>query len=123
MLNAVNELLDARARRDMCERLTRAFVEHHPRLLARARRLGVDQPTAEEVVQEAFLRAWRAAGRFDPAAGPILPWLLAITTNVAKDVVRARARRSVVLVDDVEQFGGVTDGDIEQLSLRDELGA
>jgi RNA polymerase sigma-70 factor (ECF subfamily) len=53
----------------------------------------VDPDLAEEAVQEAFLRAWRSCATFDPAGGPLLPWLLAITRNVAIDLARARGRR------------------------------
>lgn len=53
-----------------------------------------DPETAEDAVQEAFLRAWSACGTFDPAAGPtLLAWLSTITRNVVVDVVRARAAR------------------------------
>jgi RNA polymerase sigma-70 factor, ECF subfamily len=103
--------------------LTTAFVEHRRRLVARARRVVVDPALAEEVVQEAFIRAWRAADRFDLSGGPILGWLLVITTNVAKDSVRARSRRPALLVHDPEPFGRHHDGGIERVALRAELGA
>jgi RNA polymerase sigma-70 factor (ECF subfamily) len=44
--------------------------------------------TAEEVAQEAFLRAWRYAGGYDPRRGAVATWLLTITRNAAIDVVR-----------------------------------
>jgi RNA polymerase sigma-70 factor, ECF subfamily len=50
------------------------------------------------VIQEAFLRAWRACASFDPAGGPPVNWLLAITANTAIDLVKARIRRVVPLV-------------------------
>jgi RNA polymerase sigma factor (sigma-70 family) len=46
--------------------------------------------TAEDVAQEAFLRAWRFAGGYDPRRGAVLGWLLTITRNAALDVVRLR---------------------------------
>jgi RNA polymerase sigma factor (sigma-70 family) len=46
--------------------------------------------TAEDVAQEAFVRAWRFAGGYDPRRGTVLPWLLAIARNAAIDVVRMR---------------------------------
>jgi RNA polymerase sigma-70 factor (ECF subfamily) len=43
---------------------------------------------AEEVAQEAFVRAWRFAGGYDPRRGGVAGWLLAIARNVAIDAVR-----------------------------------
>jgi RNA polymerase sigma factor (sigma-70 family) len=48
---------------------------------------------AEEVAQEAFLRAWRFAASFDERRGSVAAWLLGITRNVALDSVRGRGRR------------------------------
>jgi len=70
-----------------------AHAAYHARMLARARRVVVDPDLAEDVVQEAFLRAWRACSSFDPAGGPLANWLLVITANTAIDMVKARVRR------------------------------
>ena len=52
-----------------------------------------DRGLAEEAVQETFLRAWRAADRFDPSIAPLRTWLYSIMRNVAIDMTRARAIR------------------------------
>jgi RNA polymerase sigma-70 factor (ECF subfamily) len=75
------------------EWLEAVYASHKRRMLARAIRIVVDRDLAEEAVQEAFVRAWRARASFDPSIGPIDSWLLAITGNVAVDLARARARR------------------------------
>jgi RNA polymerase sigma-70 factor (ECF subfamily) len=43
---------------------------------------------AEEVAQEAFVRAWRFAGGYDPRRGAVATWLLSIARNAAIDTVR-----------------------------------
>jgi RNA polymerase sigma-70 factor (ECF subfamily) len=38
---------------------------------------------AEDVAQEAFIKAWRHASTYDPRRGSVTTWLLAITRNAA----------------------------------------
>lgn len=73
--------------------LRAADTAFRPKLLAAARRVVVDPHLAEEAVQEALLRAWRSCCSFDPAGGPVLPWLVVLTRHAAIDMARARARR------------------------------
>lgn len=44
---------------------------------------------AEEVVQEAFLDAWRSSSRYEPSRGSALGWLLTIVHRKAVDRVRS----------------------------------
>jgi len=48
---------------------------------------------AEEVAQDAFVKAYRARGRFREGA-PFRPWLLAIVANEARNRVRSAGRRA-----------------------------
>ena len=99
-----------------------AHAAYHARLLARARRIVVDPDLAEDVVQEAFLRAWRACSSFDPAGRPLVNWLLVITANTAIDMVKARVRRPP-LVSGAAQENAPADGlgDIDLVILRSQL--
>lgn len=73
----------------------RLIVETYSQPLWRAayRVLG-DAATAEDAVQEAFLRAWRALDRFDEKA-ELSTWLYKIAINAAIDLRRERNRREV----------------------------
>ena len=50
-----------------------------------------DAADAEDVAQEAFVRAYLALARFD-AARPLRPWLLSITANLARNRRRSLGR-------------------------------
>jgi RNA polymerase sigma-70 factor (ECF subfamily) len=50
-----------------------------------------DRALAEEVVQQTFLQAWRAAERFDEERDPA-PWLYAIARRAAVDMFRRERR-------------------------------
>src|SRR5918999_1223300 len=52
-----------------------------------------DPSDADEVAQDAFLRAWRYAASFDARRGSVAGWLLGITRNLALDRVRVSTPR------------------------------
>jgi RNA polymerase sigma-70 factor (ECF subfamily) len=56
-------------------------------------RIVSDGPTAEEILQEAFVRTWSQAGTFRTVRGNYASWLLSITHNLAIDELRRRQRR------------------------------
>jgi RNA polymerase sigma-70 factor (ECF subfamily) len=76
------------------------YEEYHRQALGLALRVLGNMGEAEEVVQEAFLAAWRAGHTYDPARGSTRTWLLTLVRNRAIDVVRARQRRPVQPLDE-----------------------
>lgn len=70
-----------------------AYAAHGDELYRAARRLCGDAAIAEEIVQETFVRAWRAADRFDERLGSLRTWLFGIMRNLVIDQARAAAVR------------------------------
>lgn len=60
-----------------------------------------DRGRADDVAQEAFLRAWRHGASFDARRGSVATWLLTITRNLAIDALRAQRIRPTEALDAV----------------------
>ena len=68
-----------------------AFVQRFQRrVYGLARTIVFDERAAEDIAQEAFVRAWKHAGAYDPRRGSVVGWLLTITRNLSIDAVRVR---------------------------------
>ena len=52
-----------------------------------------DQTTAEDLVQELFIRIWNKARDFDSSKGSLGVWILSIARNIAIDHVRSAQNR------------------------------
>jgi RNA polymerase sigma-70 factor (ECF subfamily) len=61
-----------------------------------ALRLTRSPADAEDLVQDTYLRAFRAAGRFEPGTN-VRAWLFTILHNAAKNRARDRAREAVTV--------------------------
>ena len=53
------------------------------------------QDLAEEVIQEAYVKIWNSAGKFDPALASPITWMASIARNRAIDVVRKKGEISI----------------------------
>lgn len=73
--------------------LQAAYGAHGPELYRFALRQLGDEHAAQDVVQEIFLRAWRAADSFDPAVAGLRVWLFAIARNAVVDELRRSGAR------------------------------
>jgi RNA polymerase sigma-70 factor, ECF subfamily len=52
-----------------------------------------DRSSAEELVQDVFLKVWRSASTFDPSRGSFSTWLYRVTRSCALDLYRKRAHK------------------------------
>lgn len=64
------------------------FEHFAPRLNTYMRRLGADQTTAEELVQDTMLMVWRQAASFDPQKASASTWIFTIARNKRIDALR-----------------------------------
>lgn len=67
------------------------------------RRILHDDELAEDATQEAFARAWRAAGSVDPRRGPPAGWLMTVARNAAINIARMRSPEPLPEVDRAEE--------------------
>lgn len=49
-----------------------------------------ERAEAEDALQEVYTRVWLRAGRYDPAKGRGMTWLIAVARNLAIDRLRSR---------------------------------
>jgi RNA polymerase sigma-70 factor (ECF subfamily) len=84
------------------EAFTRLYDATSGAVYGLALRILRDSAEAEEVALDVFLQVWRDAGRYDPARGSPLTWLLLLTRSRAIDRLRARGpvRRAETALDE-----------------------
>lgn len=75
----------------------RIVDRHGPRLAAVVRRFAATAGDAEDIVQEAMLRAWQQAPRWQPGGAQLGTWLYRVATNLCID--RGRRKRPEPLED------------------------
>jgi RNA polymerase sigma factor (sigma-70 family) len=81
-----------------------AFIRRYQgRVYGLARAMVGDADLAEDVAQEAFLRAWRNAQAYDSRRGSVHTWMLVITRSLAIDAMRLRRAQPV----DPEMFANL----------------
>ncbi len=70
--------------------------EHHVRVRAFVRSLGVDTDWVDDIAQEAFMTAYREWSSFDPSRD-FGKWVRGIAANIVRNEIRKHARRQRIL--------------------------
>ncbi|HEX6992918.1 MAG TPA: RNA polymerase sigma factor [Gammaproteobacteria bacterium] len=79
------------------------YRSHYRRVRGLCRQLLGRADSADDAAQEAFMRAYRAFDRYDPAQ-PFAAWIMTIASRYCIDVVRRRAKEAQLFGDeDVER--------------------
>ena len=95
---------------DLAGTFERVVLAYQDRLFAFALRLCGDRRDAEEVAQDAFIRAYRALLTYDAArirALALRPWLYRITLNLARNRLRGRTAAPLPLQEEHQNEGHV----------------
>ncbi|MCC7508569.1 MAG: sigma-70 family RNA polymerase sigma factor [Planctomycetes bacterium] len=104
----------------------RQLFERHHRLAYSViyRHIGV-QSAAEDLVQEAFLRVYRNAAKWEPSA-KFSTWLYTVVSNLCLNYKRDRARDKLRLVsgnedggNPLEQLASASEPDVEAMDAQD----
>lgn len=64
------------------------YDRHGPMAFGLALRVVGDRSLAEDVVEKAFMEAWRNPGQYDASAGAVRTWLTAVVYRSSIDAVR-----------------------------------
>jgi len=88
------------------EQLRQSFDEivqtHAAGLIRFLARYTADAHAAEDLAQEAFVRAWQKLDRFDDRR-PFAPWLFTLAANLGRDFLRRRNQARETAADDAEE--------------------
>ena len=90
-------VLVARARAGDREAFGVLVTRHQRAALRTAFAIGGSESEAEDVTQEAFVKAFRSLRRFEEGR-PLRPWLMQIVANEARNRRRSRGRRERLAV-------------------------
>jgi RNA polymerase sigma-70 factor, ECF subfamily len=76
----------------------RQLYSHHAEALhGYVQRFCPDRASADDIVQETFIRAWRHLPQLSDDDGPIRPWLFRVARNLLTDADRATRSRPVTV--------------------------
>jgi RNA polymerase sigma-70 factor (ECF subfamily) len=70
-----------------------------------------DPAEAQDALQEVFLQIWSRAGTYDPEQSSVFSWTVLLTRSRVIDRLRARGRRSRVVVASTEDSSTTVAGD------------
>jgi RNA polymerase sigma-70 factor (ECF subfamily) len=94
-----------------------------PRLLGVIAQLVGRGAVAEDLLQDVYVRIWKAAGQYRPGAGSPMAWLAATARYRAIDHLRSRGARPEVAIADLPSRGGDDEADDDPTNRVPDPGA
>lgn len=99
------------------------MARHLPKMLTLARRMLGSQAEAEDAVQDAFLKLWTHAARWEPGKAKFETWLYRVTMNKCYDRLRKRPAASLDEAAEVADPAPQADSVLENVALAGEIEA
>jgi RNA polymerase sigma-70 factor (ECF subfamily) len=99
------------------------MARHLPKMLTLARRMMGSQAEAEDAVQDAFLKLWTHAARWQPGKAKFETWLYRVTMNKCYDRLRKKAPASLDEAVEVADPEPRVDTLLEQAGVAGEIEA
>lgn len=81
--------------------------------------LNRDEETAEDILQDSFIKIWKNMESYDPAKGTLFTWMLNITRNTAIDKLRTLNR---VPIQSIENNVHIVDAQHHNSMVTDKIG-
>jgi RNA polymerase sigma-70 factor (ECF subfamily) len=97
------------------------MTRHLPKMLTLARRMLGDPAEAEDAVQEAFLKLWTHASRWQPGKAKFETWLYRVTTNKCYDRLRRRVPARLDEAVEIADPAPAADKILENAGLASEI--
>jgi RNA polymerase sigma factor (sigma-70 family) len=86
-----------------------------------------DKIIAEDVLQDAFITAWKNIDKYDSAKGRLFTWLLNVTRNCAINTTRSKSYKSAQKNDSIDNYVSYAEEkeytmiNINQIGLRKQI--
>lgn len=101
MLGTITEWMTRPSRAERTADFESRITDAHPKLFSFAMRLAGNRPDAEDLLQEAYVRAFRHWDKFD-ASLSFSSWMHRVLVNAHIDGLRKKKRSPVVALDGIE---------------------
>jgi len=99
------------------------MTRHLPKMMTLARRMLGSQSEAEDAVQDAFLKLWTHAARWQPGKAKFETWLYRVTLNKCYDRLRRRPSAKLEEAAEVADPAPAADTVLENSALAGEIEA
>lgn len=97
------------------------MTRHLPKMMTLARRMLGSQAEAEDAVQDAFLKLWTHAARWQPGKAKFETWLYRVTLNKCYDRLRRRPSAKLEEAAEVADPAPAADSVLENSALAGEI--